>query len=163
IVKFFRNGTQYYVTILDGEGKPIIGHNVTMNINGVFYNRTTDENGTAKLNINLNPGNYTITVTNPENGLQMSNNIEVLQTLIGEDLEKTFGGDETYDILVLDGQGNPLANQNITINIHGVFYYKTTDSNGIAKLNINLNPGDYIATAYWNDYATSNNVVVKNA
>jgi hypothetical protein len=160
IVKYYKNGTNYYVTVLDGEGKAIVGRNVTMNINGVFYNRTTDANGTARLAINLNPGNYTLTAYNPIDGLSVSNDIIVKTTMTGNDVTKTFGGNETYDVTVLDGQGKALANQEVEINIHGVFYKRTTDSDGIARLNINLNPGDYIATAYWNGYATSNKIIV---
>jgi len=131
-----------------------------MNINGVFYNRTTDANGTARLAINLNPGNYTLTAYNPIDGSSVSNNITVKTTMTGNDVTKTFGVNGTYDVTVLDGQGKAFANQEVEINIHGVFYKRTTDSDGIARLNINLNPGDYIATAYWNGYSTSNKIVV---
>jgi hypothetical protein len=160
IVKYYKNGTQYTVTILDKQGNPLANSTVNFNVNGVFYNRTTDSNGVATLNINLNPGNYIITATGAD-GLKVNNTIKVLQTLIGNDVNKTFTENKTYNVLALDGQGNPLANQNITINIHGVFYYKMTDSNGTAKLNINLNPGNYIATATWNGYSTSNTIKVE--
>ncbi|MCC7553928.1 MAG: hypothetical protein KO202_05520 [Methanobacteriaceae archaeon] len=160
LVKYYRNGSQFHATILDVEGKPIANKNVTMNINGVFYTRQTDEKGIVKLNINLNPKNYTITIEHPENGLKISKNIEVLPTLISEGLNKKFGGDETYEVKVLNDLGKPLTNANVTINIHGVFYKKITDDKGIARLNINLNPGIYIATAYYNNYATSNRIIV---
>uniref|UniRef100_UPI00388D9D94 hypothetical protein n=1 Tax=Methanobrevibacter sp. TaxID=66852 RepID=UPI00388D9D94 len=48
-------------TIVNGQGNPVSGVNITFNINGVFYNRPTDENGIARLNINLMPGEYIIT------------------------------------------------------------------------------------------------------
>ena len=57
-----------------------------MNINGVFYNRTTNENGTARLNINLPPGEYILTAIDPLTGLQMSYNITVLPTFYVNDL-----------------------------------------------------------------------------
>jgi hypothetical protein len=115
------------------------------------------------LDINLNPGDYILTATHPDTGLMESYNITVLPTLIGTNiLGMTFEDGTTYDVTLLDGQGNPFANQTITINIHGVFYNKTTDENGTARLLINLNPGLYIATAYYNDYATSNVVWVKS-
>ncbi|MDL2246999.1 Ig-like domain repeat protein, partial [Methanobrevibacter sp. OttesenSCG-928-K11] len=158
IVKYYKNGTQYYITLLDGQGKPLANTNVTMNINGGIYTRQTNANGTANLTINLNPGNYIITTE--YNGLHYSNNIEVLTTLRGEDLNKTFGGNETYNVKVLDGKGNPLNNTNVTININGRVYNKPTDEFGIARLDINLNAGSYIATAYYNGYATSNKIEV---
>jgi len=160
LTKFYKNDSQYRVEVLDGKGNPLANVEVSININGVFYYKTTDSNGIAKLNINLNPGNYIITAE-VENGLKISTNIEVLKTLEGKNLTKTFDGNETYDVEVLDGKGNPLANVEVSININGVFYYKITDSNGIAKLNINLNPGNYIATAFYNGYSTSNAVEIK--
>lgn len=59
-----------------------------------------------------------------------------------------------------DGEGNPLTNQSLTFNINGVFYHKTTDDNGVAKLNINLQKGKYIITSCWNDHETGNKIVV---
>ena len=70
-------------------------------------------------------------------------------------------GDETkFTAKTLDGQGNLLTNQNLTFNIHGVFYNKTTDENGITGLNINLNKGEYIITSYWNDYQIGNKITI---
>ena len=74
------------------------------------------------------------------------NNITVLPVLTTSDLTKYFGIPASLNSKLVDGQGNPLANQSVTYNINGVFYNKTTDANGIAKLNISLNPGEYIAT-----------------
>ena len=64
IVKYYRNGTQFYATVLDFKGNPLANTTVMFNINGVFYNKTTDENGTTKLNIWLRPGKYIITIFN---------------------------------------------------------------------------------------------------
>ncbi|MDL2246808.1 Ig-like domain repeat protein, partial [Methanobrevibacter sp. OttesenSCG-928-K11] len=61
---------------------------------------------------------------------------------------------------VLDGKGKPLEKQTVEININGIFYYKETDSDGIARLNITLNPDSYIATATWNKYSISNEIIV---
>ena len=62
ITKIFRNGTQYYATFVDSEGKTLTNNTeVEFNINGVLYKRYTNENGTAQLNINLYPGKYIIT------------------------------------------------------------------------------------------------------
>ena len=71
-----------------------------------------------------------------------------------------YGDEGKFTAKTLDGQGNPLANQNLTFNIHGVFYNKTTDENGIASLNINLNKGEYVITSYWNDYQIGNKITV---
>ena len=147
LIKYFHNDSQFHTQILDGEGNPIENVTVTYNINGVFYNRTTDENGIATLNINLNPGKYIITINNTLNGEETSNNVTVLPTIKVENLTKYYRNESQFLITVVDNQGNLLANQSVSININGVFYTRTTNEEGIATLNINLNPGVYIATA----------------
>ncbi|WP_409199684.1 hypothetical protein [Methanobrevibacter sp. DSM 116169] len=160
LVKHFKNDTQFSVSVLDNSGSPIKNIEVLLNINGVFYTRYTDNNGIAILNINLNPGTYIITIEHPYNKEKRSNLIDVKQTLFGSDLNKTFGESDTYNVKVLDNIGNLLANVDVIININGIFYSRTSDINGIAKLNINLNPGSYITTATWNGYSTSNKINV---
>ena len=147
LVKIFRNSSQFYIALINGSGNVVPNTNITMNINGVFYNRTTDENGIAKLNINLNPGKYILTAIDPLTGLLMSYNITVLPTLIADDLVKYYRNDSQFDITLTDGKGNPVAGKPIIMNINGVFYMRTTNENGTARLNINLNPGEYILTA----------------
>ena len=158
LVKYFRNDSQYRVKVLDGQGNIVVGQNVTFNINGVLYNRVTDSEGYAQLAINLNPGNYIITASYGE--YRVSNDITVLPVITADDLVKTYGQPASYNVTVVDGQGNPVVGQNVTININGVFYNRVTDDNGIARLNINLWPGEYIATAYYGTAAISNRVTV---
>jgi len=160
LVKYFRNDSQFYVSLVDGQGKPVSNTNITMNINGVFYTRETNENGTARLNINLNPGQYILTAKDPLTGLEMSYNITVLPVLTGEDLTMTYKDGSKFNATLVDGQGKPLANESVTFNVNGVFYNRTTDANGVASLNINLMAGEYIITSQYGYAATSNKITI---
>ena len=160
LVKYYKNGTQYNVRALDGQGNPLANQEITFNINGVFYTKTTNDKGIATQNINLLPGKYIITAI--YNNCFVSNNITVLPVLTADDLTKYFGIPASLNSKLVDGQGHPLANQTVTYNINGVFYNKITDVNGIAKLNINLNPGEYIATITHESTFASAKVVVLN-
>ncbi|WP_296849513.1 hypothetical protein, partial [uncultured Methanobrevibacter sp.] len=52
----------------------------------------------------------------------------------------------------------------VTFNINGVIYAKTTDSEGLAKLNIALMPGEYIITSTSpNGNSISNKITVTDA
>ena len=146
VVKFFRNGTQYYAKFLDGCGSPLVNASVIFNINGVFYKKQTDDNGMAKLNINLRPGVYILTAMHPD-ALMYGSNITVLSTILANDVVKFFRNGTQYCAKFLDGCGSPLVNASVTFNINGVLYKKQTDYEGIARLNINLFPGKYILTA----------------
>lgn len=158
LVKYYRNASQYVVYIIDGEGKPLCGENVTFNINGVFYTRTSNSTGHAKLNINLQEGKYTITAE--YNGCRVSNNITVLPVLYADNLTKTYGSSDQFKVKLVDGVGNPLSGENISFNINGVFYDRITDGEGIGKLNINLQSGEYIITSSYNQSNIANRVTV---
>ena len=160
ITKYYKNGTQYSAVVVYSNGTPIVNKTVKLNINGVFYNRVTDENGTVRLNINLDPATYIITVYNPSNGEENSNKIVVLSKLIAEDMKTDYQAGKSYKVKVVNGQGKALANQTVKININGVIYNRVTDENGTAYLAIRLNPGTYICTSSWNDSFVSTKVVV---
>ena len=147
ITKYFRNGTYYHAIFLNGDGSPLTNTEVTFNINGVFYTRTTDD-GVARLNINLPPNDYILTALHPVTGYMESDTITVLPTIIADDLIKMYGDDSQYYAKFLDEDGSPLTDTDVTFNINGVFYIRTTDDDGVARLNINLPVGEYILTAY---------------
>lgn len=146
VVKTFKNDTQYYATVLDNNGNPLVNSEITFNINGVFYNRKTNENGIARLNINLNSGEYILTAIH-NNGLMFSNKIVVLPSINGSDVTKFYKNGTQYRAKFYAADGGPLVNTSVNFNINGVYYERTTDENGIAMLNINLLPDSYILTA----------------
>lgn len=148
---YYKNGSRYEVSIYQ-DGKIINSQNndskVIFNVNGVNYTKEL-VNGKASIGINLNPGNYTITTFyHYTDGLATkTNNIEVLSTILANDVVKFFRNGTQYCAKFLDGCGSPLVNASVIFNINGVFYKKQTDDNGMARLNINLFPGEYILTA----------------
>lgn len=122
LTKYYLNNSKFQATIYDKNGSLAVGKNVTFNINGVFYTKITDSNGVVSLAINLRPGEYIITTM--YEGLAVGNNIVVLPTLVTRDLNMTYGDGSNFTAQTLDGQGKPLANQNVTFNINGVFIIK---------------------------------------
>lgn len=161
ILKYYKNDTQYTAKFFDNTGNLLINSTVSFNINGVLYERQTDQRGIAKLNINLDPGTYIITATNSNSNEQSANNITVLPTVIGNDLTMDYRDGSKYTIHNVDGKGNALPNCKITFNINGVLYNRITDNDGNASLNINLDPGWYIITSTdEKGLAVSNNITV---
>ena len=157
---YFRNGTQYVAKFLDGNGKALANTDVKFNINGVFYTRVTDENGIARLNIRLDPASYIITAYNPVTGEQKANNITVLPRIIAKDLSMKYLDGSTFNAALVDGQGKAISGVNITFNINGVFYHRTTDVNGVASLNIRLISGVYIITSMYDECWASNKIII---
>ena len=75
-------------------------------------------------------------------------------------MAKKYGTSTPYTVRLLDGNGNSYANQVITFNINGVLYTRTTNSDGVASLNINLHAGKYIITSSYNGLNHGNTVTV---
>ena len=159
LVKYYRNDSQYVVRIIGDDGNPVGANEVvTFNINGVMYERKTNESGYAKLNINLQPGDYIITAMYGD--CNVANNITVKPVLNATDIKMTYKDGTQFKATLVDGQGKPYAGQNITFNINGVFYDRTTDSTGTAALNINLMAGEYIITSSYNESNIANTITI---
>lgn len=73
--------------------------------------------------------------------------ITVLPTIIAKNLTKTYLNASQFNARFVKGNGDSLANVNVTFNINGVFYTRQTNNDGLATLDINLMPGKYIITA----------------
>lgn len=164
---YYKNGTKLSGKLLDNNSNPIINQTVSININGMSYNKITDSNGTFGMNINLDPNVYNFTVA--YNGSDIYNpalknaKVTILSVIESNDLVKYYRNESQYYATFLDKQGNPIANNTaVTFNINGVFYTQYTNENGTAKLNINLNPGNYIITAMHPDGLQAGNNVFVN-
>ena len=151
VEKYFSGTERFYVYLEDLYGQKISNASVSITINGVTYNRTTDENGTASIALNLEGAHYPVHVSfngNDEfNASSITSAVLINPTIYSHDLVKVFRNATQYYALFLDSKGNPLVNTVVSFNINGVFYNRTTNATGWAKLNINLERGTYILTA----------------
>lgn len=160
LIKYYKNDSQFHIKLVDHEGNPVKSADVMFNINGVFYYRETNADGIAKLNINLNPGEYVLTAVDPLTGLHMLYNVTVLSRLSGEDVSSYYGGSYYYGVKLLDDVGNLMSGQLISFNINGVIFTNLTDANGEAKLFLNLMSGKYIVTAQYLSNRISNVITI---
>ena len=158
LTKYYLNASRFQATIYNKNGSLAVNKEVTFNINGVFYHKTTDSNGIASLGIALRPGEYIITTI--VDGLDIGNKVTVLPTLVTKDLDMKYLDGSDFTAQTLDGQGKPLANQNVSFNVNGVFYHKVTNEDGIASLKIRLMSGEYIITSSWNNFQTGNTIKI---
>ena len=152
----------FTATVLDSNGQVLPkGEKVKFNINGVFYIREVKDGGKASLNINLDPGIYTITTYNSKTGEEKGNKVIVKHRLLSKDTELFYRNGSSYEVTVLDDNGKAVgAGETVTFNINGVMYKRETDANGVARLKINLDPETYTITATYKNSFVSNKVIV---
>ena len=164
LTKYYGGPEQFSVNVTDEEGKGVSNKTVSITINGKTYNRTTDENGTARLNINLPSGDYAANVTADD--ITVNATVTVLPTVSGSDVKKAYGQSASYNATFLDSTGKYLSKDTIvSFNINGEIQNKTISDDGLASLNINLPVGEYIVTATnpVTGEKTSNNITVTRA
>ena len=99
--------------------------------------------------------------------LNIVSNEKINTTILSSDMFITEKGQD-FNISLFDNKGNPLNNESIIISVNGKDYYRSTDENGIAKLTINLNQGNYeILTKYegnsvYNNISVVNNIFIRD-
>ncbi len=67
-----------------------------------------------------------------------------------------------FDAFLSTQNGTPLANKEITFNIISLNYTMITNSNGIASLQINLNPGVYSITTSYGNIINKNTIFIRD-
>ena len=150
---------------------PITNNKITININNRDYERTTDNDGIAKLNINLPVGSYTAKIRfQDENYNEVTAYADIIiatDTYIdGINLTKNEGDPEQYQCAVyrMDNHERVAGQLNLTVN--GRTYVRNCDETGLYKLNINLPQGtytltaDYLGTTLFNPSSIRNTITI---
>ena len=80
--------------------------------------------------------------------------------VVAKNLTKFYHGPEQFSVNVTDEEGKGIPEKTVFILINGVPYNRTTDKNGIARLNITLPSGDYVANVTVDDITVNATVTV---
>ena len=131
---------------LYSEDTPLTDKTLNIKINNVNYIRTTNENGIAKLNINLPIGEYDTHITFDDPDYHYTRSFcEVTVNPIVEcnDLTMSEKDGSKYTATVKNGNGTLLGGVKVLFTVNGRNYERITGDNGVASLNINLPVGNY--------------------
>ena len=162
--KVYGDGKLFTVVALDEDGEPVINGTIYASIGDITLNVDTDENGVAEFDIELPEGVYNVTtdflgdyVYGPR---QINNTITVTAkntTIVANEsavysIVDVVSGNATFDLTLVDADGNFLANKTIFITFNGVTEEFTTDENGTVEYAISAAAGNYtIGMAFEND------------
>lgn len=80
------------------------------------------------------------------NFTQFNNNSKIFTRMEGTDINMTYKDGTQYQCAVYDTNNNRV-NDTVDLTINGVTYQRTANNEGLYKLNINLNPGNYTLDA----------------
>ena len=157
-------GNTLYATLKDRNDNPLVHMNITCIVGNQIYVSNTDNNGQIRFVVNKNPGTYyfNYTFSNPGyisfNKIVTATVLPIPVTLTSSNLLIRYAGNNfNLDFYLKDKYNNCLSNQNLTYAIdESTPSNIVTDSNGRARLTLNLNPKLYNITIYYskNPYQT---------
>ena len=141
---YYQSGKSYTVTLMDENGRPVSGKEISFRFSNNLFVSKTDDNGQASIGISLIKGDYDIFVgfagDNDYYGSSNASKISVKSTIVMIDgLTKTYGAQ--YSFKLLDINGNPLKNTKVSFNMDNVDYDAISDSNGIVNVKISKESG----------------------
>ncbi|ADC47500.1 adhesin-like protein [Methanobrevibacter ruminantium M1] len=152
-----RIGKYFYFQLVDEDGNPLANKNVCIGFNGVKYNRTTNETGWTKLQINLRCVNlYTFAVTfSGDDNYTGAFNVAMINVThqspkltAGNKSYKASANTKTLTAKFKSFKGTAIVGKKITFTVNGKKYSAITDKKGIATVNVSLNKkGTYKYTA----------------
>jgi len=159
----------YFVSqLLDVNNNPLVNKTVQVGFNGVVYTLTTDENGLAKLQINLAwSGIYTFAVCylgdDDYNGSFVVNKITISKkptSLVVPNKKYSLGTKSKVITVTLQGkkafgQGSVVcAGRIVKVTVNGKTYTAKTNSKGVVNIKVNINRrGTYtVTTKFDGDY-----------
>ena len=158
IITKFVDNNKFIVKLVNDDGTPKTNASLAIIANGVQYNRITNGSGEARLNVRLNPNNYIFAVTDGQE--VVSSSVNVLSTIETSDISMFYKDGTKYSVKLYDSNGKIVSNKEVAITVNGVTYNKVTDSNGVAYLNINLNPGVYGISASYDGKTVYNTISI---
>ena len=114
----YKDGSTYDVKLTDSKGNPIVNAVVKFTICNRTYNIKTKSDGIAKLAIGLNKGVYNVTASFNNTYyryVETTNTITVTSrtSITAHDINMTYKDGTTYDVQLVDGNGNPIAQSGV--------------------------------------------------
>ena len=151
-----RIGKYFVVTLKDGKGNALANKFIQIGFNGNVYNRTTDDNGQAKLQINLKAaGTYTFAVAFL-GGLDYNGSFIVAKIVVNKQKgsltvpNKSYKASATKTLTATfkAASGKVVKGKKVTFTVNGKTYTATTNDKGVASVKVSISKkGTYSFTA----------------
>lgn len=158
--KTFGEKDQLEVGLYEGK-TPLSDKEVIIILNGVIYKRTTDADGIARLNINLNVGVYEAKIEFVDDEFNYTNSyskVTINPLLATYDLNMREKDGSQFKAVATSIDGVTLPNVPVLFTVNTVNYERITNENGLATLNINLEPGNYEIITQCYDVVKNNKI-----
>lgn len=130
MTKYYKGAKKYTATFYDSHGNARANRNVVINVNGKSYTKKTNGNGVASLSINLKPGTYRITASDPVTGYKVTTTFKILSTISSSNVKKVKGDSRKFVAKFFKSNGKLLAKKYIKYKLKGKIHKVKTSSKG---------------------------------
>ena len=145
LVKYYGNDAKFTAKFLNNYGYLLKNTEVSIIVHGKTYRTKTNSKGIASINIDLPVGRYSVMAVHPT-GYKTSNKILIKSTITSSDLVKRYKSSKKVLAKFLDTNGNVMKGKDVKFRLNDKYYTERTDSNGVARLAVNIKPGSYDIT-----------------
>ena len=171
-----RTGDYFYFKLTDANGNPIRNTPMQIGFNGKVYdyehnNISTDENGIAKLQINLGyKGDYTFAICFLGNDDYNASfavalikvNVQKPKMTVPNRSYKASAKTKSLTVTFKTAKGNPIVGKSVKFTVNGKTYKAKTNDKGVATVKVSLNKkGTYNFTVKYGGDSTYTAVTQK--
>ena len=171
-----RTGDYFYFKLTDANGNPIRNTPMQIGFNGKVYdyehnNISTDENGIAKLQINLGyKGDYTFAICFLGNDDYNASfavalikvNVQKPKMTVPNKSYKASAKTKSLTVTFKTAKGNPIVGKSVKFTVNGKTYKAKTNDKGVATVKVSLNKkGTYNFTVKYGGDSTYTAVTQK--
>ena len=141
-----RNGEYFVFNLTDANGNPIANKTVQIGFNGKVYNKTTNENGSARLQVNLvRDGGYTFAISflgdedyNASFNVAKITVVKQKGSLTAPNKSFKASATKTLTTTFKDDKGQFVSGRKVTFTVNGKTYTAKTNSKGVATVKVSL-------------------------
>ncbi|WP_298524947.1 Ig-like domain repeat protein [uncultured Methanobrevibacter sp.] len=142
-VSKYYGGPEKFTANLTNFNKPVEGAIITLQIGDESYNITTDSNGIATFDANLDPGLHVFECSFDDKTVKSAVTVKSTITVNGGAGEVSIS---KISAEIRDGNGDLAKNKKVTFKIGNREYEQITDDLGVATLDASLEKGNYTVT-----------------
>ena len=165
---FYKDSGKITVTLKDSSKKAVEKAKIKITILSNTYSATTDSNGKFSFKINgVQCGTLKAKLkydgSKKYYGCSAESTITVKSTIKSSAMTKFYTNKASHHATFYDKKGKVLKNTAVKFKLNGKYYSTKTNSKGVAKLDINLKPGNYevFQTNPKTSQTTANSIKIK--